>query len=62
MKEKRNENKYFDPQVGKTLFRIALRDIVSISVSELCYIYFIDHVEKVIIILNVYSITGIQMF
>ena len=62
MKQKRNENKYFDLQVGKTVFRIALRDIVSISVSELCNIYFIDHVEKVIIILNVYSITGIQMF
>ena len=44
MKEKRNENKYFDPQIGKTVFRIALRDIVSITVSDFCSIYFIDHI------------------
>ena len=62
MKEKRNENKYFDPQIGKTIFLIALRDIVSIPVSDLCSIYLIDHIEKVIIILNLYSIIGIQMF
>ena len=62
MKEKRNENKYFDPQIGKTIFLIALRDIVSIPVSDLCSTYLIDHIEKVIIILYLYSITGIQMF
>ena len=58
MKEKRNENKYFDPQIGKTIFLIALRDIVSIPVSDLCSTYLIDHIEKVIIILYLYSITG----
>ena len=46
MKEKRNENKYFDPQIGKTIFLIALRDIVSIPVSDLCSTYLIDHIRS----------------
>ena len=45
MKEKRNENKHVDPQIGKTVFLLYLRDIVSTIVFDLCSIYLIDHIE-----------------
>ena len=62
MKEKRNEIKHVDPQRGKTVFLLALRDIVSTSISDLCSIFLIDHIDKVIIILNLYTIVPSVLF